>query len=130
MLLCYRLQGARIMLDQITIILISAIGGTILISFLIMLLVVHHHHRVASKKIIDQPVVIKDDSSWHHALGGKENIKEIEYKGSRLIVKLNDNSLVSKDELHTLGATSVITSEEKITIVLKNNAEDISKLLQ
>lgn len=118
------------MLDQVTIILLCAIGGTILVSFLIMLLVVLHHHRQAQKNIIDQPVIVKDDSSWHKALGGKDNIAQIEFKGSRLVVKLNDNSLLDKEALHELGASSVITSEEKVTIVLKNSAEEVAKLLQ
>ena len=131
MLKYHWLQGEGIdMLDQLTIILLSSIGGVIVLSFLIMLIVVYRHQYKAKKNIIDQPVIIKDDSSWHKALGGKDNIKEIEFKGSRLIVRLNDNSLLEKEELHNLGASSVITSEDKITIVLKNNAEEVAKLLQ
>ena len=71
-----------------------------------------------------------DNNAWVNALGGNENIISLEAKGSRLIVKVNKNELINKDELHALGVTSVIASQDKVTLVLKEKAENIRNLLQ
>ena len=71
-----------------------------------------------------------DNNTWVNALGGSENILSLEAKGSRLIVKVNKNELINKDELHALGVTSVIASQDKVTLVLKEKAENIRNLLQ
>lgn len=118
------------MLDEKVIIILICIGAAVALSIGIMLVVVIRYSVKRRQQVIDQPVVVKDETSWQKALGGQSNIKEVEFKGSRLIVKLENNELIQKDELHNLGASSVIESEEKVTIVLKNNAEDIAGLLK
>ena len=47
-----------------------------------------------------------------------------------MIVYLLDNEKLDKETLHNLGVISVITSQDKATLVLKEKAENISNLLQ
>ena len=56
--------------------------------------------------------------------------KNLEAKGSRLILYLINNELVNKDELHNLGVSSIIKSQDKVTLVLKEKAENICNLLK
>lgn len=119
------------MFDQQTMIIIYAVGGSILIAILLFFLILFYIRiRKAKKNIVDQPVVVKDENSWSHSLGGKENIKEVEVKGSRLIVYLNDNEKFDQEAIHALGVTSVIKSENKITLVLKSDAQEVAELLK
>lgn len=59
------------------------------------------------------------------ALGDKENIIEMVVKGSRVSVKLNDNSKLNQEELKNLGITSLIFMSNKITFVAGSIAQDI-----
>ena len=105
------------------------IGGVVLFAVLLTLFLYFRLRRKQKEKVIDQPVVI-DSNKWVNALGGNNNIVSIEVKGSRLIVYINDNTQVNKDELHELGVSSIISSQDKVTLVLKENAENIRNLLQ
>ena len=55
-------------------------------------------------------------NEWVDALGNVDNITLVEAKGSRLIVNL--------------GATNIIMSKDKVTIILKDNAQKIRDLLK
>lgn len=109
--------------EIIVIILIAVLA--VLLCLLICLLLFKR-----TKKAVKEEKVTYDDSKWVNALGGKENIRNLEAKGSRLICYLNNNDIINKEELHILGALSIIKSQEKITIVLSDKAENISNLLK
>ena len=83
-------------------------------------------NKVESKK----KVVVHDSNGWAEAFGGKENIKSVDAKGSRLVVNFVDKALIKKDALHDLGAKSIIVGENKVTVVLDIEAEKVAKLLK
>ena len=109
--------------------LIIGISAVALILVLIILTKIIFVVRSRKDKIEIKSDAI-DNNEWVNALGGNENIVSLEAKGSRLIVKVNKNELINKDELHALGVTSVIISQDKVTLVLKEKAENIRNLLQ
>ncbi len=59
------------------------------------------------------------------ALGGKDNIIEINSKGSRVSVKLNDPSKFDENLFKEIGITSIIYMSNKITFVAGSLANDI-----
>ena len=73
--------------------------------------------------------VIAEKSKWVDALGGAENIISSEAYGSRLAVKLQDKSLINKEELKQLGVTNFIEMSDKITLLLEDKAELVKKEL-
>ncbi len=73
--------------------------------------------------------VIAEKSKWVDALGGAENIVSSEAYGSRLAVKLQDKSLINKEELKQLGVTNFIEMSDKITLLLEDKAELVKKEL-
>lgn len=98
---------------------------------LIMMVVVALYYRNKKKMVVKKETSVSlDDNKWVNALGGKENIISLEARGSRLIVVAKNYALINKDELRELGVISTISSQSKITLVLKDKAENISNLLQ
>lgn len=117
-------NGKDINWTLVLVVIVAAIFVTFIVLLTIQLIKKHKNKKVEDNK---EPF---DNNKWVNALGGKENIKNLEAKGSRLVVYLYNNELVNKEELHNLGVTSVISSQDKITLVLKEKAENISNLLQ
>ena len=79
------------------------------------------------------PTKIEDNtasSDWLEALGGKDNILEVTANGSRLTTKLQDQNLVDKEKLKTLGVTNIVTMSDKLILVVEDKAELIKEKLQ
>ena len=66
---------------------------------------------------------IAEKSKWVEALGGEENILTSEAYGSRLALTLADKTKINREELKSLGVTSIIEMSEKITLLLEDKAE-------
>ncbi len=56
-------------------------------------------------------------SEWLEALGGKDNVIDVQSTGSRLTVKLLNKDLVNRDKLTELGVSSIVVMSDKITMV-------------
>ena len=108
--------------------IIALVAGGVVLVVVGVLLIVFLRRRESKIEIKKEDAI--DNEEWVKALGGKENIKSIEAKGSRLVVQLNNNELLDKDLLHTLGVSSIIFAQDKITLVVKDKAENIRNLLQ
>lgn len=107
-----------------------SIGGAFLVIAITGLIL---SYKYKAKRVNAKPkknVDIIENNSWINYLGGSANIVSVEAKGSRLIVKLANYDLVNNKGLHELGATSVIKSEDKITIVCPESAEKVAKLIK
>lgn len=76
---------------------------------------------ISSKKKSTAKIATK--SEYLAALGGEDNILEKELKGSRIIVKLQDYSKVDQDKLKEAGVTGFIEMSDKLTLVIKDNAD-------
>ena len=60
------------------------------------------------------------------ALGGRENIKSMEAKMSRLSVSLLSNDNIDIEKLKEIGVERVIKMSDKITLLIGNNATDLA----
>ncbi len=74
-------------------------------------------------------IIVASKSAWVDALGGNENILSSEAYGSRLVIKLVDKEKMKKDELKSLGVTSIIEMSDKVTLLLEDKAELVKKEL-
>lgn len=110
--------------------IIGIIAGICVILIVLLIVIFRRKNKYQEGQTGTLPTVIIDNNLWQESLGGKDNIVSVEVKGSRLIVVLKNNELIDKDELHNLGATSIIVSENKVTIVIKTDAENVAKLLK
>ena len=108
--------------------LYMAIGVAVII-LLAILLIVLMSRRNKGPKIQKQNIKI-DSSIWQVALGGKDNILEINATGSRLSLKLNDPSQIDEGKLKELGVTNILKMSNKITLVVEDQAEAILKQIQ
>ena len=63
------------------------------------------------------------------ALGGKENISEVSFKGSRVNVLLIDKTLIDKEKLKTQGVETIVMSNKKMTMVVGKQSEIIFNYL-
>ena len=71
-----------------------------------------------------------NNDEWFVALGGKENVKEINAVGSRLSLVLIDKEKVDREKLKTLGVSSVVSMSNKVTLVIEGKAEKIAETLK
>lgn len=81
------------------------------------------------KKNVKPVITVASKSAWVDALGGNENILNSEAYGSRLVIKLVDKEKMKKDELKSLGVTSIIEMSDKVTLLLEDKAELVKKEL-
>lgn len=70
-----------------------------------------------------------DKTAYVTALGGAENILSKELKGSRIVLHLADNSKVDKEKLKEAGVDGFILMSDKLTLVLKGDAESAYKTI-
>ena len=103
------------------IIWVSIIDGLLLL--LVIVMVIRFH-------VTKSPKVKVDNNEWFVALGGKENIKEIAAVGSRLSLNLADKEAIDREKLKTLGVSSVVTTSNKVTLVIEGKAEKIAETLK
>ena len=100
--------------------LVVVIIATILIIFVIK------NGKKKGQKVIEDHT---RGSDWLKALGEKDNILEVTATGSRLTVRLKDQSLVNKEQLKTLGVTNIVTMSDKLVLVVEDKAELIKEKL-
>ena len=105
----------------------NLIIGLIVINSLMLLLVIIMVIRFHIQK---SPKVKVDNNEWFMALGGIENIKEINAVGSRLSLNLNDKEAIDREKLKTLGVSSVVSMSNKVTLVIEGKAEKIAETLK
>lgn len=78
---------------------------------------------IKKKKVEPKPIVSR--SVYLLALGGEDNLIKAERSGSRIIVRLKDYSLIDKEKIKEAGVTGFITKSDKLTLVVKDNAEEV-----
>ena len=70
-----------------------------------------------------------DANEFLSCLGGKENVKRFDVKGSRLTLELNDDNLLQESKLSDIGVSSVIKMSSKIILVIQENMDSYVKAL-
>lgn len=77
-------------------------------------------------KIKDIPV---DLDGMIKALGGKPNIKESYANGSKITFFVEKDDLINVETLKELGASGVIQSTGKVTVIMGKYSEEISRII-
>ena len=116
------------MLDNFGFIIWTCSGAGLLIFLFVMMYLFSNKKNKMPKDEKKENAI--DNDTWINCLGGAANINNVEAKGSRLIVYVNNSEIINNDTLHELGALSVITAKEKVTIVVNGDAKNIAKLLK
>lgn len=68
---------------------------------------------------------VVDESRCAEALGGKDNVVSKELRGSRIIISCKDFSKVDHEALKKAGVTGFIQASDKLTLVIKNGADEL-----
>ena len=100
-----------------------ALAGFILLCVLLLLFI-----PVAKKKKKSKKAVIAKAQTMD-ALGGEENVLSHLRKGSRIELKLKNYDLLKKDELKEAGVDGFIQMSDRLTLVIRGNAEEVEKTL-
>lgn len=95
----------------------------VLLLLVVVFMVIRFH-------VTKSPKVKVNNDEWFVALGGKENVKEINAVGSRLSLNLADKDAIDREKLKTLGVSSVVTMSNKVTLVIEGKAEKIAETLK
>lgn len=97
--------------------IISAVVLVIAIVVLIVLL------KKKKNKVIDEfPNLLL-------ALGGKENITSVSYKGSRVSALIGDKKIINKELIKEQGVETIVISNKKVTMVVGKKSEEIFNYL-
>ena len=99
-----------------------AVIDAVLLLFVLFMIIRHF--------VMKSPKVTVNNDEWFIALGGKENVKEINATGSRLSLNLLDKEVIDREKLKTLGVTSVVSMSNKVTLVIEGKAEQIAETLK
>lgn len=87
---------------------------------LAIILILFFKLRKRNKDIKEEENVNVVDETIFFAFGGKDNIKNVELKGSRLVIELVDQSKFIKDAVKGYGIDRVLVMSNKITLVGTN----------
>ncbi|MBE6126743.1 MAG: hypothetical protein E7182_02040 [Erysipelotrichaceae bacterium] len=75
------------------------------------------------------PKRVIDASSYITALGGQENIVSHSLVRSRIVLQLVDYAKVDKEKLKEAGVDGFIMMSDKLTLVIKGDAEKVNKAI-
>ena len=96
--------------------------GLILIILLIVSL-------VKRKKGLSAPKRVIEASAYIEALGGADNIISHNLVRSRIVLTLKNYDAVDKEKLKEAGVDGFIMMSEKLTLVIKGDAEAVNKAI-
>lgn len=104
----------------------SSFAAVILIGILIVVLVLLKRNKAKKEIEYNQ----KQNNEFIKIFGGKENIVSCEAKGSRLVLVLNDYSLLDEQGLKNNGVTSMIKATNKITLIVGTKSSELEKFIE
>lgn len=101
------------------------VAGLILLILVVVLLV----NLSKRKRVHAEPKRIIDASAYITALGGSENIVSHSLVRSRIVLQLVDYDKVDKEKLKEAGVDGFIMMSEKLTLVIKGDADKVNKAI-
>ena len=105
----------------LTPLIIIIVGGVLLIAVAVAFLVVFLKRRTAKKM---------SGGLWLEALGGHDNIEDVSGVGSRVTLLLKDKEAINREQLKTLGVSSVLTMSNKVILVIEDQAVNIAEKIR
>ena len=103
-----------------------AVAGLILLIVLISIFVAKGKKKGSAEKPRKRVI---DANAYITALGGAENIVSHNLVRSRIILELKDYDLVDKEKLKEAGVDSFIMMSEKLTLVIKGDADKVNQAI-
>ena len=100
------------------------VGALILIGIIVIVVVKARRH----KKPV-RPVRVISKSDYMEALGGEDNVISHQRKGSRIELKLKDYEALNKEKLKEAGVDGFIQMSDRLTLVIRGDAEEVEKTL-
>lgn len=73
--------------------------------------------------------IFLDNNALLEAIGGKDNIKEVSIKGSRISISFNNDELINQDNLKSLGISSIIKMSDHYIFVSQTADKIYQKLI-
>lgn len=80
-----------------------------------------------SKKSKETSISPSKASLYLEALGGDDNVIDKKLEGSRIVLVLKDYGALNREKLREAGVTGFIQMSDKLTLVIKENAEGVYK---
>lgn len=111
-------------LSNYAFIIAIAVAAIILVTVAVLLLL---QFKRKNKKE-DTKEISYSQNEIYEALGGKENVINHQRTGSRISLTLNDYNVIDENKLNELGVDSIIKMSNKITLIIKGDAESFYKL--
>ena len=96
-------------------------GGVLLIAVAIIFIIVFLRRRSAQKM---------SGGLWLEALGGHDNIEDVSGVGSRVTLILKDKEAINREQLKTLGVSSVLTMSNKVILVIEDQAVNVAEKIR
>ena len=101
-------------------------GGAALLVLIVILVILLAKKKKKKKKVVHHVV---DKSAYMEALGGEDNVISHLRKGSRIELKLKDYDAIDKDKIKEAGVDGFIKMSDRLTLVIKGDAETVEKIL-
>ncbi len=103
-------------------VLISVTLATIILVLVILFLIV--------PRFTKKDEVMVDAADFFQSLGGKENVKDLTIRGSRVTVVLIDPNNINREQLKKHGVSRVIFMDEKVVLLVEQKVKEmLQKLL-
>lgn len=96
---------------------------------LVVVLSIFLFGRKNKKKAKKAPKKEISKSAYMDALGGEDNLISHSLTRSRIVLELKNYDLVDKEKLKEAGVDSFIMMSNKLTLVIKENAETVNKTI-
>lgn len=109
------------MSDELKWILLG-VGFTVFLLVIIILLIIFKRKTATSKENVEFPKLLQ-------ALGGAENISNINLNGSRISLNFVDKKNVNKELIKENGVETIVIANKKITLVIGKKASNVYKYL-
>ena len=95
------------------------VAGVILLAGIFTLILLKKKNVTASEEFPDLLL----------ALGGKDNVNEVTFKGSRVSALLIDKKIIDKDKMKEHGVETIVVANKKVTMVVGKKSEVIFNYL-
>lgn len=104
-------------------------GILILVAICVIWFLCAHVLKKQKPKAKEDMAVTIDLDAFIDALGGKDNIKDVQATNSKVTVILQDET-IDIDALKELGASGIVQGEHKVTIILGKMSKNVAKGIQ